>query len=237
MQPGAVAAHMRESDHHWYFQGRRAVLRAVIDAVRPPGRLRVLELGCGDGNVLAGFTDLGEVVGIEPDPELAAAARARGLDVRPGRLPHDLPVPEGWADLLLMIDVLEHLDDDAAALSAVRRLLRPGGTLVAAVPAYRWLWSRHDTASGHRRRYVRRQLDAVVAGAGFRVERVTYFNTLLFPAIAAATLGGLRGEDDLKRPAPWLNRALAAVFAAERFIVPQWRLPFGVALLVVGRRP
>src|SRR5688572_6451248 len=127
MQPGAVAAHMRESDHHWYFQGRRAVLRAVIDAARPPGPLRVLELGCGDGNVLAGFTDLGEVIGMEPDPELAAAARGRGLDVRPGQLPHDLPVPEGWADLLLMIDVLEHLDDDAVALRAARRALRPGG--------------------------------------------------------------------------------------------------------------
>src|SRR5207247_517472 len=131
----------------------------------PPGRLQLLELGCGTGNVLASLAEFGVAVGMEAHPELAAAARAAGLDVRPGRLPEDLVVEPGWADAVLLLDVLEHLDDDVAALVTARRALRPGGLLVITVPAYRWLWSGHDVALGHRRRYTARELSRVVVVA------------------------------------------------------------------------
>src|SRR5881396_1199775 len=140
MDPAYVATHVEEDRRHWWFRGRLAVLLAILRRVLPPGHARLLELGCGTGNVLAALAEFGEAVGMETHPDLAAAARAAGLDVRTGRLPDDLVVPPGWADAVLLLDVIEHLDDDVAALETARRALRPGGLLVITVPAYRWMW-------------------------------------------------------------------------------------------------
>ena len=189
--------------------------------------------------MLAAFAELGEAVGMEQHPDLIAAARSAGLDVRAGSLPGDLVVPEGWADLVLMLDVLEHLDDDERALETAWKALRPGGVILITVPAFAWLWSAHDVALGHRRRYVAGSLQARVMEAGFRVEHQSYFNTLLFPAVVLARCWKrLRGDTshDLRRPRALVNRLLAAAFGLERHVVPRWRLPFGVSILLVGRR-
>jgi len=239
MDPAYVATHVEEDRRHWWFRGRLAVLLATLRRVLPPGRLQLLELGCGTGNVLASLAEFGVAVGMEAHPELATAARAAGLDVRPGRLPEDLVVEPGWADAVLLLDVLEHLDDDVAALVTACRAVRPGGLLVITVPAYRWLWSGHDVALGHRRRYTGRELARVVRRAGLSVVHASYFNTLLFPAVVL-TRGWkrLRGDQrhDLRRPSPVVNRWLERVFALERHLVPRVSLPFGASLLVVARR-
>lgn len=183
--------------------------------------------------------EFGEAVGIETNDALLAVARAAGLDVRKGALPDDLPVTPGWADVVLLLDVLEHLDDDAGGLRAAHRVLREGGVLVVTVPAYAWLWSGHDVALAHRRRYVAAGLRALVESAGYRVERLSYFNTLLFPAIAAVRLyKRLRRDErhDLAHPGPRLNAFLEWLFALERHVVPRPGLPFGTSLLVVARR-
>ena len=162
-----------------------------------------------------------------------------GLDVRTGRLPEDLGVAPGWAEVVLLLDVIEHVDDDGAALAAARRAVAAGGLLVVTVPAYRWLWSGHDEVLGHRRRYTAAGLRAVVERAGFSVLRVSYFNSLLFPMVALVRLWkGLRGDrgHDLRRPAAPLNRLLERVFAFERHLVPRVALPFGASLLLIGRR-
>jgi len=148
-------------------------------------------------------------------------------------------VPPGWADAVLLLDVIEHLDDDVAALETARRALRPGGLLVITVPAYRWLWSGHDVALGHRRRYTTRGLSRVVERAGLSVVHASYFNTLLFPAVALTRAWKrLMGDasHDLHRPAPAINRWLERVFALERHVVPRVALPFGASLLLVARR-
>jgi SAM-dependent methyltransferase len=239
VDPSYVAVHLEEDRAHWWFRGRLAVIVAVLRRALPARRIRLLELGCGSGNVLATLAQFGEVVGIEAHPELIAAARAAGLDVRAGRLPDDLGVAPGWADVALLLDVLEHVDDDVAALGAARRTIADGGLLIVTVPAYRWLWSGHDEALGHRRRYTARRLRAVAERAGFRVLRLSYFNTLLFPAVAFVrvwkTLRGDRGHD-LHRPSAALNRLLESVFALERHVVPRVGLPFGASLILVARR-
>jgi SAM-dependent methyltransferase len=190
--------------------------------------------------MLGGLAEFGEVIGVEANDALLAVALAAGLDVRKGTLPDDLPIPSGWADVVLLLDVVEHLDDDVAGLRGARRFLREGGVLVVTVPAYQWLWSGHDVALGHRRRYVAAELRRLVEGAGYRVERLTYFNTVLFPAIAWTRLyKRLRGDvrHDLRRPGPVLNSVLQWLFALERHVVPTPALPFGTSLLVVARRP
>lgn len=239
MDPEYVAVHIEEDLSHWWFRGRVAVITATLRRALPPHPVRLLDLGCGTGNLLAALSEFGEAVGMEVHPELIAAARAAGRDVRTGRLPDDLGVAPGWADVVLLLDVIEHLDDDVVALVAARRAVAPGGLLVVTVPAYQWLWSGHDEVLGHRRRYTAARLRAVVERAGFSVLRLSYFNTLLFPILALVRAWkGIRGDrrHDLRRPATPVNRLLEQVFAFERHLVPRASLPFGASLLLIARR-
>lgn len=239
MDAAYVAAHLEEDRDHWWFRGRLAILLAMLShRLAGRRRLQLVELGCGTGNVLAELRRFGDVVGVEIDDTLRAAAISRGLDVRAGALPDQVPIDPGRADVVLMLDVLEHLDGEASALGAARKLLAPEGLLVITVPAYQWLWSAHDVALGHRRRYTRARLRGAAEAAGFVVERISYFNTLLLPAIAAVRLRRrLLGRDghDLHRPAPMVNRALERVFAFERRLLTRLDLPFGSSLLLIAR--
>lgn len=239
MDPGYAAVHAEEDQRHWWFLGRRAVLLAELARWLPSRAVRIAEIGCGSGGLLPALGRYGRVVGVEADPALREVARARGLPVLAGSLPDDLPLAPGELDAVCLLDVLEHLEDDARSLDAVHRLLAPAGLLLVTVPAYAWLWSRHDELLGHRRRYTRRRLGADLGRAGFTVERLTYFNTLLAPPIITARLvGRVIGRDahDLARPPETLNRLLAACFGAERHWLRMARLPFGVSLLAVARR-
>jgi SAM-dependent methyltransferase len=234
-----TAVHIEEDRRHWYFRGRLAVLLGVLERVLPPPPCRLLELGCGTGNVLQALRRFGEAVGVERDPHLRSVGLAAGLDIREGALPDDVPVADAWADAVLLLDVIEHLDDDYAGVCAARRTLRPGGVMVITVPAYPWLWSGHDVALGHRRRYTAGTLRSVAAAAGLSLVHVGYFNTALFPVIVGVRLAkrlvGVSAHD-LHRPVESVNRALARLFALERHVVLRPGLPFGTSVLAVARR-
>ena len=237
MDPAYAAVHAEEDRAHWWFLGRRAVILAEMARRLPAGRARIAELGCGSGGMLEALSRFGTAVGVETDAVLRA--RERGLDVRAGALPDTIPLEPGRWDAVCLFDVLEHVDDEAGALAACRRLLVPGGRLFVTVPAYAWLWSRHDELLGHRRRYTARGLRQVAERAGFTVERLTYFNTILAPPIMAVRMvrAALRRRGhDLDRPAPWLNRALAACFSAEARLLRWTSPPFGISILLVARR-
>ena len=237
MDPAYAAVHAEEDRAHWWFQGRRAILLAEMARLLPGGGRRVAEVGCGSGGLLEALAGLGTAVGVEMDPVLREIARARGLDVRAGSLPDDIPLEAARWDAACLFDVLEHVTDEAGALRACRRLLAPGGRLVVTVPAYAWLWSRHDELLGHRRRYTAGSLRAVVRAAGFAVDRVTYFNTLLAPPIMAMRVVRAalrRSSHDLERPAPLVNRLLARAFGAEATLLRFVSLPFGISILLVA---
>ena len=239
MDPAYAAVHAEEDRAHWWFIGRRAVILAEMARRLPAGRARMAELGCGSGGMLEALSRFGTAVGVETDATLRARAQERGLDVRVGALPDAIPLHPGRWDAVCLFDVLEHVDDEAGALAACRRLLVPGGRLFVTVPAYAWLWSRHDELLGHRRRYTARGLRQVAERAGFTVERLTYFNTILAPPIMAVRIvrAALRRPGhDLDRPAPWLNRALAACFSAEARLLRWTSPPFGISILLVARR-
>lgn len=242
MDSGYAAAHAEQERAHWWFRGRRAVLVAEMARHLPDagtdGGCRIAEIGCGSGGMLEALDRFGPAVGVEPDPALGERARARGLDVRAGALPDDLPLEPGRWDAVCLFDVLEHVDDEAGALRACRRLLARAGCLVVTVPAYAWLWGRHDELLGHRRRYTARSLRAAVEAAGFAVTRLTYFNTVLaVPILAVRLVRSLRHrpEHDLDRPRRLINGLLARIFAAEAALLRLTPLPFGVSILLVAR--
>ncbi len=233
----------RVEDAHWWFAARRRILARVLDGLPLGPGARVLEVGCATGGNLPLLARYGTLDAVEMDAGAARVARARGVGrVRQGWLPDHMP-PAPPYHLVALLDVLEHIPDDRAALAALYGHVQPGGWLVLTVPAYMFLWSPHDEVNHHQRRYRRGALVARVEEVGFRVQHATYFNTLLFPAVAGARLAGkLRPpgtpvSDVDTIPAAPVNALLRRIFAAEGFVVPHLRLPFGVSILVVAQRP
>jgi len=231
----AMADHQ---DRHWWFRGRGAIVRQILQTLNLTTNVRILEIGCGMGGNLNMLARIGSVHAVEPDPDAVAyAARlAPDAQVRQGGLPDALPFPGKFA-LVVMLDVLEHIEDDSGALVSVREILTDTGLLLLTVPACQALFGSHDRALHHHRRYSRKELTARLASAGFHVRYISHFNMLLFPAFLLA-----RFIDKLRKPenslgygipvAP-LNGLLAGVFSAERHMVPRFRLPFGSSLVAI----
>ncbi|MFQ5415550.1 MAG: class I SAM-dependent methyltransferase [Myxococcota bacterium] len=227
---------------HWWFVGKRLILRAVLeDEVRGD---RMLDLGCGTGGVIRDWMDDRRCFGIDRNQLALAICARNGIDrlVR-GDLT-TLPFRAGSFDAVLLMDVIEHLDDDAAFLRTASELCAPGGRVVVAVPAYQALWSQHDVTFEHRRRYSAKQLVAVVRQSGLEPERLTYTNSLLFPVAAIWRLASYRLG--LGRVAPkhdfwpiprWLNRILVRLYVLEARLLKRFDLPFGISVLCVARRP
>ena len=237
----AVYDRMAEIDRdHWWFVGRRRIVTALIEKFRPKaGPLAILEVGCGTGSNIEMLRRFGEVDAIEPDEHAREfSARRTGLAIGGGYLPDGVVLEDGRYDLIVLLDVLEHIPEDRASLGVLRRKLKPGGRLLLTVPAMPGLWSAHDVAHHHQRRYTAAALRKVVEGAGFRVIHRTHFNSLLLPAVigvrALKRLLGREGGDDDKLPSGPVNRALARLFGWERHAAVRGLLPAGVSIGLVA---
>ena len=236
----AIYDRMAQIDaEHWWFAARRRIVAAMIERLGLPERARILEVGCGTGSNLTMLQRFGRLDAIEPDRGARAlASRRGGIRVAGGLLPDEAEIEDAAYDLIVLLDVLEHIPDDAGTLRLLARKLRPGGRLLVTVPATPWLWSSHDVAHHHQRRYTARGLAKVLGQGGFRIVHRSHFNTVLFPLIALVRLvnrltGRGGGGDDAMPPAP-LNAMLGALFAAERHVAVRGALPFGVSLIAVA---
>ena len=233
-----MAAH---DSTHWWYRARRDILADYLTRYGGlPANARILEIGCGTGHNLPMLARFGEVEAIEIDP----AAR-RIASERLGRPVGDAPLPElpgverSAYDLIAVLDVVEHIEDDVAALAAMRDRLAPGGKLLITVPAFQWMWSAHDVVNHHHRRYSKRTLARAIEAAGMRPRKLRYFNSILFPLAAAARIAGrLTGRedsDDSPPPGP-VNRLFEAVFRIERHLVGRVPMTPGVSIITLAGR-
>jgi 2-polyprenyl-3-methyl-5-hydroxy-6-metoxy-1,4-benzoquinol methylase len=235
----------RVEQTHWWFRARRQIVWSLVERYVGSDRgrrLKICELGCGTGGNLVGIADKHDVVGVECSPQaLAYARKALGDRVRSGRLPDGIDLPPASFDVVLLTDVLEHIENDAASAQTALNLLRPGGIVVATVPAYQWLYSPRDAHHHHFRRYGKQQFAALWQDALTETLLLSHYNTLLFPPAAAVRLAskfvGERSKPgDLTTPPPALNHLLARVMASEANLLGRVPVPFGLSLVAVLRK-
>jgi SAM-dependent methyltransferase len=245
MNPAEYARMHALEDWYWWFVARRAAAARFLRDHAPPERpLRILDAGCGTGGMLdlfRGWPDA-EATGVDLSPEALRFSHGRGHRRLVGCDLTLLPFRSGSFDVVTALDVIEHVPDDVRAISEISRVLRPGGILVASVPAYAFLWGPHDEALHHQRRYDARQFQELVHAEGLRVEKQTYLLSALFPLAAAMRLAtrGRKPESaaaGLPRVPRIVNQALIHFQAAELAIARRASLPFGLSVLAVARKP
>lgn len=238
--------HRFESDH-WWFVARRQIVRDLVVQQTQGRDGQILELGCSGGQLMQELRGLGytRITGIDISADAVSLCRNAGLDARLMDA-QTLAFDDESFDVLTASDVLEHLQDERRALQEWRRVLKPGGLLIIFVPAFMFLWTEHDEANKHYRRYTARQLVGSLQANGFRVERSSYWNVTLFPPVAAIRLGRRlmpkparsSGQGDL-HPAPKaVNVLLVRLLKFENSLLRMgMNSPFGISTFAVARKP
>jgi SAM-dependent methyltransferase len=243
-----AAVHKTHRAHtdHWWFRARREIFDAVLrNCTELPSKARILDIGPGSGINLPVLEPLGKVTIVDCDFESAKSCAASKAGVSQGDAER-LPFVSGSFELVCALDVLEHLDDDSAALEEMLRVTASGGYLLLTVPAWPILWGRQDVLSHHKRRYRRTELKKRLRNSGFAIQRLTFINAILFPAIfvirvlsrplLSRQVKGDKSDFDVKAPFG-LDSLLFRLFASEANWVSSRNLPFGVSILAVCRKP
>jgi SAM-dependent methyltransferase len=245
MEKDLYGLYHKEEGSWWWGVGRRTLVGSLLRKYGAGnGRPHLLEIGCGAGGLLKELSRTSVAYGMDVEAESMKYCRERGLERLCLGDAAALPYRSEQFDAVVCVDVLEHLDDDRAALADIYRVLKPGGRLLATVPAFQWLWSRRDVQLHHKRRYTLAELRERVAEAGFRTLKISYINlTVFFPLWLMVKTGRLSAKEDAKvsvdfalLPGP-VNRVLAGVAALESKVTSRVDLPVGSSIVCVAARP
>lgn len=232
-------------EEYWWYRGLRVLVNELLTRyAAPDGSTRILDAGCGTGKNLQMFLARGDARGVDIAEEAIHFCLMRGIPADRALIGSllELPFPDQSFDLAFSFDVICNIQDDAAAFSELHRVLQPNGRIIVQLPAYRFLWSAHDVAVGHKHRYTARTLSERISRAGLQVETLTYLNTILFPFIALLRLARRQAvanghaRSDLTPLPHAVNAGLARIFSAEMRHVLDRRLPYGISLLAIARR-
>jgi len=244
MQVAELEEMYRLEDTYWWFVGRRRMVRRLIRkyAARP-WPLKILDAGCGTGGTLGALEGLGDLWGCDVSEEALDMCRLRGEWSLCCCSVEDMQFDDESFDVVVTADVLEHVEDDVRAVGEMARVLRPGGLLVAAVPAHMYLWSEHDEALEHLRRYERRGFRELVKGAGLEMTKLTEAVMLALPAVLLYRgFRRITGRQGRRRtslvclPGP-LNRLLIWLLDIENAVIPYVSLPLGTSLVAAAVKP
>ena len=239
-------------DSHWWFNTRTRGLLSVLDRyVAPADNRRVLDVGCGAGNMMHHLARYGRVVGVDNFAKPLMVCRQRGYD--PQLAPAEaLPYADNSFDLVALLDVVEHCTDDLQVLRECYRVCAPGGYIAITGPAFQWLWTDNDRVNGHKRRYTRAELGRLLPTAGCTVQRISYAFFLVFPLAAGLLLlrrlSGRRQQvatphqnDDayqveMEPTNPLLNSILDGLGGVEAALISHINLPVGSSLVAIAQK-
>ena len=236
MDPAYARSYRKLYDHHWWWRARESMVLVLLERLEPAGGFgRILDVGCGDGLFFAKLQRFGDPEGVEPDGSIVT-----DLGLSRGRI-HQRPFDDAFEPghefgLVLMLDVLEHLEAPVAAMAHAKSLLAPGGRLLVTVPAFHALWTAHDDYNHHRRRYRRRSLEIEARSAGLEVELIRYFFHWMFPVkLIVAVVERLSSSRPrpAQVPGKLVNSACFAASRLEQRLTRRFHLPFGSSLIAV----
>lgn len=242
MQPSDIEDMYTTETGHWWFAGKRLLMRRLLgERLRRPG-LRILDVGCGAGATAVDFSADGWVCAVDRSLHALRFVGERGVAIRVAADAPALPFRDGTFDVILAFDVLEHVTDDAGFLRELARVLAPGGALAIHVPAWPSLWSHHDEVLEHKRRYTRRSLTALLRESPLRTAYIGWASCAIFPVTVAIrwarrVANAESGGADLGVVPAWLNRLLTGVYRIESSLAAHTGLPFGVSLAAIATCP
>jgi SAM-dependent methyltransferase len=229
-------------DFHWWYKVRREILDQMLSSLPLPPRARLLDVGCGTGGASLVLAKYGDAIALDRAPESFALSMDRPYRHRVvGSAAEPLPFADGTFDVVCALDILEHLDDDAACARELHRVARPGGAVIAFVPAFRALWGYNDDYSHHRRRYTSGELDSLLKRSGLDIVSSGYFNMVLFlptlvARVAQRMIPRLDQMEHSTKSHP-LHPLLAAIFRLELPLLRRARLPLGTSAFAIGQKP
>jgi 2-polyprenyl-3-methyl-5-hydroxy-6-metoxy-1,4-benzoquinol methylase len=233
--------HYKQEESHWWFAARSEIVRRIIDQygnVKPGDT--ILDIGCGTGAILRELSGKYNVVGIDMSPLAVEYSKKRGLKNVFQMPVQEFPKEKFNVKAAILLDVIEHIDDDVDVLRTARDIVAPDGRVIITVPAHMWMWSSHDVINHHKRRYSKESLLKALDAAGLEPVKLSYYNTLLFPLAAAKKFMDRKRDTEgaheaVDQPGGFVNSVFKTIFASEKLLVPHVNLPFGVSLLAVTR--
>jgi 2-polyprenyl-3-methyl-5-hydroxy-6-metoxy-1,4-benzoquinol methylase len=227
---------------HWWFVARRRIIENSIKKLNLDKGASILDAGCGNGDNLRVLSKYGDVIAMERDDNALQKAKSRGIGkVLKGDLPNNVHADiRKDNDLIVLLDVLEHIDDDAGSLNALKDYVKNSGNLILTVPAYQFLWTNRDDQHHHKRRYTVNRLKKLIESNGWNVKYISYFNTFLFPLALLDRIKQkvfpLTQDSDLKMPPNYINSIFEKIFSFESKIINKIAFPFGLSIIVVAEK-
>lgn len=243
MEKHLYAEHFQlESKHWWFVSKKRIIISFLEDYVIGKSDIKILDAGCGAGLMLNNLQSYGTTFAMDYSPDAVEfSKKIFNGEVQRGWLPDNFPYKDQKFDAIVCLDVIEHIDDDLKSLQVLRDHLSPGGIMIITVPALQFLWSKWDDLNHHKRRYNKEQFKKVILSAGFEIEKLSYYNSLLFLPIALVRLlkNSLMSDSDKSDtdlPSAPVNYILEKVFTLEKWLLKFIKFPIGVSLIAVVRK-
>jgi len=225
---------------HWWFSARRKI---IVDTIKKIIGLKknsdVLDYGCGTGGILDLLSEDYNTFGADTSQLAIDFCQKRDLK-NILHIPDVLESPEyrGRFDMVTVLDVIEHIDDDIGALKGIHPLLKENGYLFVTVPAYQFLYGPYDELTQHKRRYVKKNLEKVIMASGFEIVRTSYFNTFLSPLLIVSRLISAKtgSNNDTDVPNKYINSILKVIFNSEKYLLRFLSFPFGISIMCIARK-
>ena len=240
-QPTSYDVENKVESFHWWFVVRRKLLASILSSIHVPTNSLTLDIGCGAGSNLKVLSSAGiNAIGLDRSIyALSLISKKLEVPLLNGDL-NELPLRLNSVGLIVAMDILEHLDDDTGGIIEFYRVLSNGGMLIVTVPAFKFLWGIQDEVTGHKRRYLRKEITNKLREVGFEILKASYFNCFLFVPILIGRrvirFLGLRVESENKINSPLINLVLKTIFSFEPYILKYLSFPFGVSILCIAKK-